>query len=82
MWVAHGIAAMITVLALHRGERLVQALVDLAFAVARWLSRAVVVAPVLPVAPARPRWTVLVAPLRAEPRLAALRRRGPPLPVV
>lgn len=82
MWVAHAIAAMITVLALHRGERLVQALVDLAFAVARWLSRAVVVAPVLPVAPARPRWTVLVAPLRAEPRLAALRRRGPPLPVV
>lgn len=82
MWAAHVAAAAITVLALHRGERLVLALASLASAAARWLSRAVLDAPVLPVAPTRRRRAVLPVPLRAEPRLAALRRRGPPLPVV
>lgn len=81
MWVAHAVAAAVTVLALHRGESLVQALAGIACAVARWLSRAIVVAHPLPVSPAGSRWVVLGAPLRAEPRLSAL-RRGPPLLVV
>jgi hypothetical protein len=81
MWIAHGVAALITVLALHRGERLLQALAAVASAVVAWLSRVVVV-PALPDAPVRPRWAVRAAPSRAEPRLAALRRRGPPLLVV
>lgn len=82
MWVAHGVAAAITVLALHRGERLVQALAALASAVGRWISRAVVGAPALPLVPTRERWAVQPAPLRTEPRFACLRRRGPPLLVV
>ncbi|MFS2279434.1 hypothetical protein V2S04_01275 [Microbacterium sp. OR21] len=81
MWLAHGVAALVTVLALHRGERLLQALTAVASAVVDWLSR-VVVAPVLPAAPLRLRWVVRAAPRRAEPRLAGLRRRGPPLRVV
>ncbi|MEV7619391.1 hypothetical protein AB0N59_04545 [Microbacterium sp. NPDC089321] len=82
MWVAHGIAAAITVLALHRGERLLQALTVLASVVARWISRAVVAAPALPLIPSRARWAVQPAPLRTEPRFACLKRRGPPLLVV
>ncbi|MEV7632670.1 hypothetical protein AB0N64_09700 [Microbacterium sp. NPDC089318] len=81
MWVAHGIAAVVTVLALHRGERLLQALAAVASAVVDWLSRVVVV-PALSAAPARLRWVVCAAPRRPEPRLTALRRRGPPLLVV
>jgi hypothetical protein len=81
MWLAHGVAALVTVLALHRGERLLQALAAVASAVVDWLSR-VVLAPVLPAAPVRLRWVVRAAPRRVEPRLAGLRRRGPPLRVV
>lgn len=82
MWFAHGIAAVITVVALHRGERLVQVLRSVASAVACWLTRPVAGAPALPAAPARPRWAVCTAPRRTEPRLSILHRRGPPLLVV
>lgn len=82
MWVAHGIAAAITALALHRGEQLVRALADLASAVARWLTRTVVGAISIPPVLAPPRWVVLAAPRPRTPHLSALRRRGPPLPVV
>lgn len=81
MWIAHAVAAVITVLALHRGERVLHALAAVASAVAQWLGR-VVIAPAPLVGPARPRWIVRVAAQRTEPRLAALRRRGPPLHVV
>lgn len=82
MWLAHGIAALVTVVALHRGERLIQALTALASSVVRWLTRSVAVAPAVPAVPTRPRWALLPASPRAEPRLAALHRRGPPLNVV
>lgn len=82
MWLAHGIAALTTVVALHSGERLLQALSAVASSVARWLTRIDAVAPLPPVAPVRPRWAVLSAPRRSEPRLSTLHRRGPPLPVI
>ncbi|WP_313355629.1 hypothetical protein [Microbacterium sp.] len=82
MWVAHGVAAMITVIALHRGERLIQTLIALASAVVRWLTRAVAIAPALPAIPTRPRWVALTAPRRTDQQLSPLRRRGPPLRVV
>ncbi|MEJ1089232.1 hypothetical protein WDU99_12995 [Microbacterium sp. Mu-80] len=83
MWVAHGVAAVLTVIALHRGERILRALLAAASDVAAWLRRAVVVtALVRPAAPTRRRWVAVDAP-RPRPRhLTALRRRGPPLRLI
>ncbi|PKI91500.1 hypothetical protein CW368_06125 [Actinomycetales bacterium SN12] len=82
MWAAHGVAAAITAVALHRGERLIQALAALASSVVRWLTRTVAGAPCLPAIPARPRWAVLSAPSCTELHLSSVHRRGPPLRVV
>lgn len=49
MWFGHGLAALLTVIALHRGERLILAACDLAVQMVRWLQRRVDHALVLPV---------------------------------
>ncbi|MFD5226028.1 hypothetical protein ACFWHT_10455 [Microbacterium sp. NPDC058342] len=83
MWIAHLVAAALTVAVLHRGERIVGALLAVASAVAAWVRRAVPprAAPVLD-HPAGRRWALLPAPVRRNPPLAGLRRRGPPLPAL
>lgn len=83
MWVAHGIAAVLTIVALHRGERIVRALVAVASDVAAWLRRVVVAVVLAPVPlPAGRRWASVRAPHPAVPHLTALRRRGPPLRLI
>lgn len=80
MWGAHAVAAVITIAALHRGERIVQALLAIASAVAGWLRRIVrIPASARCVAAARIPWTVLAAPRLRGLHLGAMRRRGPPL---
>lgn len=83
MWLGHGAAAAVTIVALHRGERILQALLAVASAVAAWLHRAVRV-PVgaRPVMPGGIRFAVVAAPARDDPLLRSLRRRGPPLRLV
>ncbi|WP_309066089.1 hypothetical protein [Microbacterium sp.] len=82
MWGAHVVAAVVTVAALHRGERILRALVAAASVVRAWLTR-VCTAPVpaARITPARPAWAVVPAPRRRAPHLGRLRHRGPPLPV-
>lgn len=82
MWIAHAGAAAITVLLLHRGEQLVRAVVRIAASIAGWLARTVIDGAVRPVPPSPRRWAVIPAPRRVEPGLTALRRRGPPSPVI
>jgi len=81
MWLGHAIAALLTVAALHRGERLVLALRDLAVQVVRWLRRRVDHVLVLPVAPVagglRGRFDLERAV--GLVLLATLRGRAPPL---
>ncbi|WP_193597340.1 hypothetical protein [Microbacterium sp. YJN-G] len=83
MWLAHGVAAVVTIVALHRGERILQALLAVASAVAVWLHRVVrVPVAVRPVMPGGIRFAVVAAPARDDPLLRSLRRRGPPLRLV
>lgn len=81
MWAAHGIAAILTVAALHRGERTLALLGRVARDVAAWLGRRtrILRAPARPVgAVPRPALDVVpVRPRRAVP-LSAVVRRGPP----
>lgn len=76
MWVAHAIAAVVTILALGHGERALRALLSLS----GWNLVARVLAwhpsPVSPPAPVV--WGQLPSPRRAVP-LRVLRRRGPPV---
>ena len=79
MWLAHGAAAVVTIALLHRGERVLHALLAVASAIAAWLRRAVLVAGIArPSTPPRLRWAVLTAPTLRDPGLGALRLRGPP----
>ncbi|MFD5214244.1 hypothetical protein [Microbacterium sp. NPDC058345] len=83
MWGAHACAAVVTIVALHRGERLLQALLTAASAVRAWLRRTVrLPAPALVPRQGSTRWAVVLAPRRRDPLLSALRRRGPPLRLV
>lgn len=80
MWIGHLVAALVTVVALHRGERLAHAATALAARAARWLQRRAdaTVPPALPAARVL-RHAFLSAPLRpASPLLATLRGRAPP----
>lgn len=80
MWLGHAVAALVTVLALHRGERLALSLRQLATQAIRWLRRridAVLVRPGLPSAPRVRGEFGMTAPV-ASVLLAALRGRGPP----
>lgn len=81
MWFGHAIAALATIVALHRGERLLLALRDLAQQSVLWLQRRVdaVLAPhSLRPAP-RPALRVEIAVLRSAFLLTTLRGRAPPL---
>jgi len=81
MWIGHVVAAALTIAALHRGERLLLGLRDLAQQSIRWVQRRVASATFVP--PARP----LAAPsvfsspvaLRDALLLSTLRGRAPPL---
>lgn len=80
MWFGHAIAALATIVVLHRGERLLLALRDLAQQSVRWLQRRVdaVLAPhSLRPAP-RPTLRVEIAVLRSAFLLSTLRGRAPP----
>lgn len=81
MWVGHVFAALLTVAALHRGERLLVGLRDLAQQSIRWVRRRAAVAVFCPrprpVAPPRLRTDAVV--LRGALLLSPLRGRAPPL---
>lgn len=79
MWGWHVLAAVVTVAALHRGERVLAALRTLAGELVAWWRRRQPVAVLSPV-PDAPRAPLFVAALSVDdaPRLAPLRRRGPP----
>ena len=81
MWVGHALAAVVTIVALRRGERSLVALRDTARSLVRWVCRrialvtvAVVPHPLLPSAAVAS--AVSVPPLRVVLRRAP--RRGPP----
>lgn len=83
MWLGHGLAALATVLAIHRGERTLGRLAAFSTELLGWLRRRLGVVlftqrvaahPVM--APAWP--VVTIRPL--APHLASLLRRGPPSP--
>lgn len=83
MWLWHAIAAVVTIVLLHRGELMLLGLRDLAVRAAAWLlgGRAVVDDAGTFVLPALP--GVLSAafqPLHPGPQLSPLLRRGPPAP--
>lgn len=81
MWISHGIAAIITITALYRGERAVLRLREIARSIAAWAARTLgITALPAPVRLARLRATriSLRAP-SAGPALSSLQRRGPPL---
>lgn len=80
MWIGHGIAALVTVLALHRGELLILALRTLAAQAVRWMRRrldAALVRPALPLA-AHARGEFLLERASAPVHLSTLRGRAPP----
>jgi len=82
MWLAHGFAALITVGLLHRGERVLQTLLQLASRVADWFARPTAVVLSSLATPAVRRWAVVPAARRRDPLRATLHRRGPPLQLV
>ncbi|MGJ0388526.1 hypothetical protein [Microbacterium sp. CGR1] len=80
MWLGHAVAAMLTVLALHRGERLAMALRQLAAQAVRWVQRridAVLVRPGLSSAQRVQGEFLTTAPV-ASILLTTLRGRAPP----
>ena len=80
MWGWHVFAGVVTVAAIHRGERIVAAMRTLAGELVDWLRRrlpASVLSP-LPDAPRAPVSAVTAWSVEDAPRLAPLRRRGPP----
>jgi hypothetical protein len=81
MWLGHALAALLTVAALHRGERLILLVRDLAVQLLQWLRRRVdhaLILPVLRVA-ARLRGRFDIARVVDLVLLATLRGRAPPL---
>lgn len=77
----HGIAAIVTVAALYRGERSILKLREFATALVAWAARTLATfgAPI-PLSVARTRATgISPRPLSAGPALSSLQRRGPPL---
>lgn len=81
MWMWHGVAALFTVAALHRGEQAAYRLLELAHASVAWLRRRLRVT--LPVArtlrPITLRGGVVTWFVRAAPQRDSRLRRGPPL---
>lgn len=84
MWMLHGLAAVVTVAALYRGERALLRLRALAVQLAAWVRRQLIRP--LVVAILLPRARVLADLMHGRhivpaPHLTSLRRRGPPLPL-
>lgn len=81
MWLGHGLAALLTVVALHRGERLILGVRDLAVQLVRWLRRRVDLMLVLPAPRTMRRVCGRFTVTRAVDLvlLATLRGRAPPL---
>ena len=81
MWLGHGLAALLTVLALHRGERLLLAVRELAVRVVRWVRRRVDLVLALPAFETAFRLRGRFDVERADDLvlLATLRGRAPPL---
>ncbi|WP_052674741.1 hypothetical protein [Microbacterium oxydans] len=81
MWLGHALAAVLTIAALYRGERLIIATRDLAAQVIRWLRQRVDHVLVLPGAPVAPlvRGRFDVDEASSLILLATLRGRAPPL---
>lgn len=81
MWLGHALAALLTVSALYRGERLIVAVRNLAVQLGRWLRRRVDHVLVLPALrlPRALRGIFDVARTGDLVRLATLRGRAPPL---
>ena len=84
MWFAHLAAAVLTVAALYRGERLVIRLGVLARELLAWVRRRILSGVVrLPAVAERPGIVCTpAAPLRSAPVVSLVRRRGPPLSFV
>lgn len=83
MWVWHGIAAVVTIAALYRGEQTLSRLRDLASQTVAWVRRRLATT-VLPPALSSPTERLVsaiwsTASLSDGVELAPLRRRGPPL---
>lgn len=82
MLVLHGVAAVVTVAALYRGERACHRLRSIAAELAQWVRRRLLPGSVaLPVEPVRPGVPVARAPFRPSrsPLALSASRRGPPL---
>ncbi|KRA24793.1 hypothetical protein ASD65_10430 [Microbacterium sp. Root61] len=83
MWAGHGVAAIITVIALFRGERALARLISLAGELRAWVKRTLHIATTallpLPVAHKSLVATAAAAHVPSAPRRSALHRRGPPL---
>ncbi len=81
MWLGHGLAALLTVLALYRGERLLVAVCELAAQLVRWVRRRADLVLVLPSRDTAFRLRGRFEVERAEDLmlLATLRGRAPPL---
>ncbi|MCK2035752.1 hypothetical protein KZC51_06340 [Microbacterium sp. SSW1-49] len=80
MWIGHAFAAMVTTFALHRGERLLLGLRDLAQQSVRWMQQridAVLAAP-LPRRTSRAFIGARIEAPHSAPLLATLRGRAPP----
>ena len=80
MWLGHGLAALLTVLALYRGERLIVGVRELAVQLVRWVRRRVDLVLVLPSLDAAFRLRGRFEVARADDLtlLATLRGRAPP----
>lgn len=81
MWLGHAVAALLTIAALHRGERLLLGLRDLAQQSVRWVRRRVATAVFspLPRPVAAPSLVADANVLRGALLLSPLRGRAPPL---
>lgn len=81
MWFLHAIAAVVTTLALHRGESVLAALGALRAFVARMLALPRLARPAIPVPPSSPRLTLDLpwVPFLQERVATCLGLRGPPL---
>ena len=83
MWIAHGVAAALTVVVLHRGELIVRALLAMASDLAAWLGRIVPGGVLVALdAPAQRRWAVTCASAPRDMLRAEIHRRGPPLRLI
>lgn len=82
MWWAHALAGVITVVVLHRGERILQRLAELTGLVVRAVLRIALVVASAPAVGRMPGAARRIAILRPEHRGAVAAHRGPPALVI